>query len=59
MLKVEFPSHILIMTVGRFAYFAPMNTHTHTYSANMVRLNLGDFDIGRTVDAMNAAGISS
>ncbi len=37
------------LRVGRYAYFTPLNSAEHTYSNKLIRLSLGDVDIGTTL----------
>lgn len=38
--------------VGRYAYFAPYSAFEYEYASQLVRLSLGDVDIGTTIDEL-------
>jgi hypothetical protein len=38
--------------VGRYAYFAPYSAFEYEYASQLVRINLGDVDIGTTIDEL-------
>jgi len=43
--------------IGRYAYLTPMNSADFVYSCSMVRVNLGTYDIGTTInDALSTNG---
>jgi len=41
--------------IGRYAYLTPLNSADFTYSCSMIRINLGVYNIGRTIDEAIAA----
>lgn len=42
------------LRVGRYAYFTPLNSAEHTYSSKLIRLSLGDVDIGATLAGLQS-----
>ncbi len=44
------------LRVGRYAYFTPLNSAEHSYSYKVIRLSLGDTDIGTTLKNLYTAG---
>lgn len=45
-----------VLRVGRYAYLTPLNSADRDYSHKLVRIALGDVDIGTTLQALNATG---
>jgi hypothetical protein len=41
--------------VGRFAYLSPLTSGENQYSSKLIRINLGEINIGHAIDAANAA----
>lgn len=44
------------LRVGRYAYLAPLSNAESTYSAKLIRISLGEVDIGTTLAALEASG---
>lgn len=42
--------------VGRFAYVSPLTPAQHVYSGQLIRISLGDVDIGTTIDDFTLSG---
>jgi len=45
------------LRVGRYAYLTPLSQAEHMYSSKLIRINLGQTDIGSTIDTLTKAGI--
>ena len=44
------------LRVGRYAYLAPLTSAENVYSSKLLRIDLGDVDIGTTLTELAAAG---
>jgi hypothetical protein len=44
------------LRVGRFAYLSPLSNAESVYSSKLIRISLGDVDIGTALDALSASG---
>lgn len=44
------------LRVGRYAYLTPLNSAERSYSSKLIRITLGNIDIGTTLDDIEAAG---
>lgn len=42
--------------VGRYAYLAPFSSDNHVYTGKLVRIDLGNIDIGNVVDRLAVSG---
>lgn len=40
--------------VGRYAYLSPLTSGENVYSSKLIRISLGDIDIGHAIDTANA-----
>eukprot|EP01038_Epipyxis_sp_PR26KG_P007496 gene7496-10213_t len=44
--------------VGRYAYFSPLSSAEHVYSSKLVRISLGDTNIGSHLSSLQSSGVS-